>query len=931
MNSLFTKVVPAILAAWIVISCTGCSESSSDSGSGSTRILQQVRILPSVLTRGVGDSFKFELVGDYSDDSTENLTESTNWSADDERVVTVDNAAHKGLVTFDAVGATTLRATYGRFSAQSALTVNDGTQTAVLERIRIEPSSISRDTGTSYQFEAIGEYSDGSTSAITTQVEWSSDDSAIASVNSTTQKGVVDFLLSGSTTLRAVLGQMSAQASVTTLGPSLQQISIQPSVLTREQGQSYQFELVGYFSDGSSSSLTMQADWSVDDSSIAIVDNATSKGLVAFDTVGSTILRASVNQFSAQATLTVNSTQAVLQQITIQPETMSRDAGVSYHFEAIGSYSDGSSSAITDQVTWSVDDTAIASVNNTNSKGQVDFLSVGSTTLRAQLGQLTGQASLTTMAPSLQEIRIQPAVLAREIGQTHQFELIGSYSDGSTGNLTYAANWSVDNTAIATVNNGNSKGLVAFVATGSTMLSASYNGFTAQSALTTLSNSSGTMPTLLRRSVENPRYFENAEGKEVLLVGSHTWLNGQDSGPTNPPAAFDYAAWLDFLEQYNHNFFRLWTWEQAAWTNNEPLKWYIDPPWYVRTGPGTALDGGLKFDLTQLNDEYFSRFRQRVIDAGNRGIYVAIMLFQGWGITVKEGYGVNDPWLGHPFHPSNNINGVNGDVNGDGRGTELHEVNGLNVWQREYVKKMIDTVNDLDNVLYEISNESHAGSTAWQYAMIDFIRNYEATQPKQHPIGMTVNWPSGLNSDLYASDADWISPNGSLDSPPVADGSKVIIADTDHLCGICGNRSWAWKSFTRGENPLFMDPYIDVYQSIDIPLNHPEFVSLRENLGYIRSYAQRMDLGQAVPCGTWATSQNCLGYKTTDTGEFLVYFEGTETVNLDLSGVNSDFRAEWFNPATGAIQTGDIVSGGSATQGFQAPWAGEAVLYLSSQ
>jgi hypothetical protein len=212
--------------------------------------------------------------------------------------------------------------------------------------------------------------------------------------------------------------------------------------------------------------------------------------------------------------------------------------------------------------------------------------------------------------------------------------------------------------------------------------------------------------------------------------------------------------------------------------------------------------------------------------------------------------------------------------------------------------------------------------------MIDFIRNYEATKPKQHPIGMTAIWPGGTTLELLSSPADWISYPGSLDDPPVADGSKVIIADTDHLCGICGNRSWAWKSFSRGENPLFMDPYIDVYESIDIPLDDPDFVSLRQNLGYIRSYSQRIDLSSAVPCGALASTQNCLGYKSASQAEFLLYFSSDQAISIDLSGANFEFDVEWFNPLTGSSQSGGLVMGGASAQMFQPPWSGEAVLYL---
>ena len=44
-------------------------------------------------------------------------------------------------------------------------------------------------------------------------------------------------------------------------------------------------------------------------------------------------------------------------------------------------------------------------------------------------------------------------------------------------------------------------------------------------------------------------------------------------------------------------------------------------------------------------------------------------------------------------------------------------------------------------------------------------------------------------------------------NPPPADGRKVILTDTDHLWGVGGDVAWVWKSFLRGLNPLFMDPY----------------------------------------------------------------------------------------------------------------------------
>src|SRR6185436_20143693 len=114
-----------------------------------------------------------------------------------------------------------------------------------------------------------------------------------------------------------------------------------------------------------------------------------------------------------------------------------------------------------------------------------------------------------------------------------------------------------------------------------------------------------------------------------------------------------------------------WRWEQSRWTPDTPEFWY-DPPPYPRTGPGQALDGKPKFDVSRFDQAYFDRMRERVVEARRRGIYVSIMLFDGWSIEDK-GYGPDhNPWRAHPFNRANNVNGIDGDPDGDGMGLETH-------------------------------------------------------------------------------------------------------------------------------------------------------------------------------------------------------------------------------------------------------------------
>lgn len=418
-----------------------------------------------------------------------------------------------------------------------------------------------------------------------------------------------------------------------------------------------------------------------------------------------------------------------------------------------------------------------------------------------------------------------------------------------------------------------------------------------------------------------------------MLSGLHTWANLSDNGFGDPPPAFDYRAYLDFLVANNLNFTRLWAWEQARWAPwVETDAYYYKPgPPYERTGPGKALDGKPKFDLTRLDPAYFARLRSRVAEARDRGIYVAIMLFNGWSIDEDHGHRGN-PWKGHPFNRANNINGIDGDLNvsqkefplrssrRSGSGAETHQllIPQVTAYQDAYVRKVIDSVHDLDNVLFEITNESYSNSRAWQYHMINLIHSYEATKPKRHPVGMTqYQWPR-RNADLFNSPAEWIAPWEELpdypyrDNPLPSDGKRVVIVDTDHLWGIGGDRAWAWKSFLRGHHPVFMDAYdgIDVgsgappswdirratWKEIVKDLlflstrpkgwepNAERWVNLRANLGYILEYSRRIDLSQMLPRPSLSSTGYCVAHESKTSAEYLIYRAVTHgIISVDLS------------------------------------------------
>ena len=449
--------------------------------------------------------------------------------------------------------------------------------------------------------------------------------------------------------------------------------------------------------------------------------------------------------------------------------------------------------------------------------------------------------------------------------------------------------------------------------------------------------------------LENPRYFADARGNAVYLTGSHTWNTVQDMLVADG-YTLDFDVYLDFLERHGHNFLRLWIWEQASrapWSRDETR--FLPLP-YERPGPGAALDGQPRFDLESFNQAFFERLRSRVAKAQEHGVYVSVMLFQGFSLDQKGheletstwasirrrlsklGLGhpymeVNNPWIDHPFNKENNINGLDGDPlsHGDGRDVHTLRIPEVTRIQEAFVRKMIDTLNEFENVLWEIANESHAESAAWQYHMIDFIHEYEKSKTQQHPVIMTVPWPEGDNAILFASPAEAISPNeknGHRDNTAVADGTKVMIVDTDHLWGIGGDWRWVWKSFLSGMNPIFMDPYhAPGFQE------HPtrgEWHAIRRSMGDTRKLADRIDLARMLPKPELASSGFCLA----DPGKrYLVYVTGGDETIVDSSAAPGKLQIEWFDPVTGtSLESG--TTRGTKAGAFRSPVGNDAILHL---
>jgi uncharacterized protein YjdB len=160
-------------------------------------------------------------------------------------------------------------------------------------------------------------------------------------------------------------------------------------------------------------------------------------------------------------------------------------------FFAYGTYSDGSVTNITSNVTWSSDNSNIAYIDVTGlvtgeSAGQADISASqdGINSPAVVLPVIVSAATPTSTTPGLMLVSIaitQPSTLSINLilagTKTQQFQATGTYSDGSTKVITTLVTWSSSASNIAGIS---SAGLATGIAVGTTLITASMPGITSK-------------------------------------------------------------------------------------------------------------------------------------------------------------------------------------------------------------------------------------------------------------------------------------------------------------------------------------------------------------------------------------------------------------------------------------------------------------------
>jgi Bacteriophage tail sheath protein len=340
-----------------------------------------VVVIPSSVA--VGQRLQLVATAAYTDGTTPVVTQGVAWTsgtpadADFTGVPTPPPGQVSGLAAGSSVITATIPWAIAGVSpsATGTLTVD----AAVVTSAAVYPANPILDSGETTTFTIWGTLSSVTPNPPLTELTasgWVSSNLSVATVSSV---GVIAVVGPGTTTITGTSGTTTASTTLTVNTAALKSISVSPAVLSVASGLSQQLKATGIYADGTSADLTGSVAWTGDAES-TILPNGLLTGNAGVTVASTGTISAAWQGQTASATVTV--TPPVLQTISVSssPSSTSIPSGQTLQFNATGTYSDGSTPAITP--TWSA-----------SPSGLITITSLGAATATAAGGSLTLFAS----------------------------------------------------------------------------------------------------------------------------------------------------------------------------------------------------------------------------------------------------------------------------------------------------------------------------------------------------------------------------------------------------------------------------------------------------------------------------------------------------------------------------------------------------------
>lgn len=486
--------------------------------------IQQFAVSPQMLNLSIGLSK--QLTANLVFESAQFLDftsySSLVWTSDDPSIASVTAS---GLVTAQATGSTLVRVS-GDYNGESfSDSVSVKVAPATVKNIIVTPTTHFINDLQTKNFNAKAILSDLREIDITDipSISWSSSDSSIANID---KHGLVTGISPGTVDITAVFQNHSDSVALTVINSSILDVvsiaikSDSPPIIPAGTQANYSLELTS--STGGKTTLSSASTFSYvsSDPTVASIDAST--GLLTAHQEGGPVtisINGDINGIHAGDT-TVLISSAELVALSLEPSNLQARVGIPVNLTITKYYSDGSEILDLSGLTWTSRDPSIGTV--ASQTGTFTPLSEGTTILRAtdnSSSHIYDISSVEVLEPVLQSFEIRFEDSANNhlvIDETSSLKAIGTWSDGSTRDITYFVNWSTSPEIAATITH---KGKVTATQLGELTISAEIPNLPIQSLVTRV------VSPVTQFVISNPAITLSISGEASILIEDQ---NGND-------------------------------------------------------------------------------------------------------------------------------------------------------------------------------------------------------------------------------------------------------------------------------------------------------------------------------------------------------------------------------------------------------------------
>ena len=475
-------------------------------------VITKITVTPSQVNVAKGQTEPLTATALYSDGTSAPVTNSVTWSPVDSKV-TVESGT--GKLKGKELGETSLIAEKDGIKSN---TVKVNVTAAVITKINVTPLQVDVAKGQKEPLTATAIYSDGTSANVTDKVTWISADTSKATVEQGT--GLLTGVVEGNTTVTATLDKIKSDtANVKVTAAVITAITLTPSPVVVANGQEVSLMATAKYSDGTSNNVSKEVTWIIGDTNVATA--AFGDDFLTGTKEGRTTLTASKDGVNSNE-VTVRVTAAVITAINVMPSSVKVAKGQTVQLMAEATFSDGSKSNLSKEVTWDSADNATATVSPA---GELTGVEIGSTTITASKdGVNSNTVNIEVTVAVITAIQVTPSPVNVANGLSVQLTAMATLSDGTLSDVSGSVTWIAVNTTKASVTPA---GLLTGNEVGDTTLTAIKDGVTSS-----IVNVEVTAAIIVGITVE-PSSVTVGKGLTEQLTATATLSDGTSSDVTN--------------------------------------------------------------------------------------------------------------------------------------------------------------------------------------------------------------------------------------------------------------------------------------------------------------------------------------------------------------------------------------------------------------